>query len=208
MRWTEDDDAVLRGLIGQRLPASEIGIKMGCSRAAIIGRSHRIGIYPDSDKPTNRREARRRRGRPEDDSMGTRRSKPQRRAEWAVPGRYADKKRDAAAKQGRNAARVAAMNVCGDIPIEQRKTFMGLEPGDCRWPVGDPKTPEFFFCGGPQCEGSSYCGLHRAMGTAIERTVTEAEAARRKKWGANAKRKYFESDRRLYEVPTIADELE
>ena len=199
MLWTDDDDATLRGMIEQRLPASEIGRAMGRSRSAIIGRSHRIGIRPDSDKPTNRREARRRRGRPEDVSMGTRRSKPQRRLSWAVDGRYADKKRDAAAKQERNAARVAAMNICSDIPPEQRKTLVELKPNDCRWPVGDPKTPQFFFCGSPQCEGSSYCGLHWAQSRTAERTISEAEAARRKRWGANAKKKYF--------VRTIADDM-
>ena len=52
------------------------------------------------------------------------------------------------------------------IPFEQRKTFMQLGRGDCRWPVNDPGTPEFFFCGDKKLETGSYCAGHcqRAIG--------------------------------------------
>lgn len=36
-------------------------------------------------------------------------------------------------------------------------TILDLEPGDCRWPIGDPQTPEFRFCGKPQLEAKPYC---------------------------------------------------
>lgn len=46
------------------------------------------------------------------------------------------------------------------IPLSQRKTLMQLDPGDCRFPCGDPVDPGFFFCGGPSVEGGSYCPEH------------------------------------------------
>jgi GcrA cell cycle regulator len=46
------------------------------------------------------------------------------------------------------------------IPIEQRKTLMQLEHGNCRWPCGDPVDPGFFYCGGVAIEGKSYCIAH------------------------------------------------
>jgi GcrA cell cycle regulator len=53
-----------------------------------------------------------------------------------------------------------------DIPIEQRRTIETLERGECKWPVGDPDTPEFFFCGGKAYETGPYCSAHhhRAFG--------------------------------------------
>jgi GcrA cell cycle regulator len=41
-----------------------------------------------------------------------------------------------------------------------RKDLMGLASGDCRWPCGDPGTPDFFFCGAPQATGKPYCSAH------------------------------------------------
>ncbi len=34
------------------------------------------------------------------------------------------------------------------IPIGQRRTLLELNEQTCRWPIGDPATQEFYFCGG------------------------------------------------------------
>ena len=54
------------------------------------------------------------------------------------------------------------------IPVEQRRTLLGspfgaypaIEPGQCRWPVGDPEDPGFFFCGAHSGD-HTYCSPHR-----------------------------------------------
>ncbi len=33
----------------------------------------------------------------------------------------------------------------------------------CRWPIGNPRTPEFRFCGQPKISGLSYCPAHLAV---------------------------------------------
>lgn len=54
------------------------------------------------------------------------------------------------------------------IPINERRQFVDLEPGDCRWSFGDPRGQDFHFCSGLQ-EGTesrahrgkhSYCRYH------------------------------------------------
>lgn len=55
-----------------------------------------------------------------------------------------------------------------EIPVEQRRSVGGppfsLYPAmaahDCRWPIGDPKTPDFFFCGARAIAGKPYCAYH------------------------------------------------
>ena len=37
-----------------------------------------------------------------------------------------------------------------------------IRDGLCRWPFGDPKKPEFHFCGKPCDSTKSYCTEHRA----------------------------------------------
>lgn len=48
------------------------------------------------------------------------------------------------------------------IPVAQRKTLMTLEQKDCRWPVGEPGTEGFFFCGAEKAWGRPYCHAHCA----------------------------------------------
>jgi GcrA cell cycle regulator len=43
------------------------------------------------------------------------------------------------------------------------KTVDTLERNDCRWPIGDPRHPDFHFCGAPQVAGRPYCELHWRM---------------------------------------------
>src|SRR4029079_15734335 len=46
------------------------------------------------------------------------------------------------------------------IPIGQRRTLLELKEDPCRSPIGDPASPEFFFCGGKPLSGLPYCGHH------------------------------------------------
>ena len=47
-----------------------------------------------------------------------------------------------------------------EIPIGQRCTILDLTDSKCRWPIGDPGQPDFFFCGGRAIESLPYCGYH------------------------------------------------
>jgi GcrA cell cycle regulator len=47
-----------------------------------------------------------------------------------------------------------------EIPIEQRKTLLQLTEKTCRWPIGDPASSEFFFCGGENANEQPYCAFH------------------------------------------------
>src|ERR1700722_11688922 len=46
------------------------------------------------------------------------------------------------------------------IPIGQRCSLLELNDSKCRWPIGDPGSVEFFFCGGMPIDGLPYCSYH------------------------------------------------
>jgi GcrA cell cycle regulator len=46
------------------------------------------------------------------------------------------------------------------IPIGQRCSILELTESKCKWPIGDPSSVDFFFCGGKTVEGLPYCGHH------------------------------------------------
>ena len=46
------------------------------------------------------------------------------------------------------------------VPMSQRLSLLELNEATCHWPVGDPSSPEFFFCGGKALSGLPYCAHH------------------------------------------------
>jgi GcrA cell cycle regulator len=45
----------------------------------------------------------------------------------------------------------------------QPKRLLDLGPNDCRWPIGEPRSPDFRFCGKPHTPGRPYCDHHWEM---------------------------------------------
>ncbi len=63
------------------------------------------------------------------------------------------------------------------IPIGQRRTLLELNEDTCRWPIGDPASPEFFFCGGTAADGLPYCSYHSRVAYQPGRRPPQPQAA-------------------------------
>lgn len=64
------------------------------------------------------------------------------------------------------------------IEIDIRGVALGdLKDKMCRWPIGDPKDPEFRFCGCQSMAGLPYCGEHAkiAYQAATRNRILQAE---------------------------------
>ncbi|KEC56174.1 GcrA family cell cycle regulator [Bartonella koehlerae] len=46
------------------------------------------------------------------------------------------------------------------VPISRQLNLLQLSENTCRWPVGDPLSPDFHFCGADSGENSPYCAFH------------------------------------------------
>ena len=44
-----------------------------------------------------------------------------------------------------------------------RVDLLDLQISMCRWPIGDPRDGNFYFCGHPKFGNSSYCAVHSRM---------------------------------------------
>ena len=42
----------------------------------------------------------------------------------------------------------------------KKLTLMELTERTCKWPIGDPATEDFWFCGLPSVAGKPYCEAH------------------------------------------------
>jgi GcrA cell cycle regulator len=67
-------------------------------------------------------------------------------------------------RKGRR-SEVSAPNVSmPNVSIKRGKTLLELTNESCRWPIGDPSTKRFHFCGEPGADleqGIPYCERHR-----------------------------------------------
>ena len=141
MGWTEERVEMLKKLWADGLSASQIAAELGgITRNAVIGKVHRLGLSgraksPSSSAPRPRK--------PRAPGM-LRVSRSSIRGNTALAYDYV----------------VEPEPELIEIPIEQRKNLLQLTEATCHWPVGDPGSPDFFFCGGDANEGSPYCNYH------------------------------------------------
>jgi GcrA cell cycle regulator len=147
LSWTDERVALLRRLWEDGQSASKIAAQLGgVTRNAVIGKVHRLGLSG--------------RVKAGDDASA---AKP---VETEKPSAPAPAPEPVVAVGHRPAPEfppVAVRPVAGEpvaIPTSQRVTIMDLRESMCRWPLGDPTTPEFRFCGARSITGLPYCTHH------------------------------------------------
>jgi GcrA cell cycle regulator len=143
--WTEARVALLQRLQREGVPCAQIAAALGpgITRSAVLGKIHRLR----RTKPAARRRAAE--ARPA--ALGVARP-------LLIAARRARRQSPADA---RGAAALAQFNAA--IPADQRRTLLQLTRSTCRWPVGEPAEPGFFFCGGRAQAGRPYCAGHCAF---------------------------------------------
>jgi GcrA cell cycle regulator len=146
MSWTDERVELLKKLWAEGLSASQIAAELGSvTRNAVIGKVHRLGLSGRA-KPAASGAPRPR--KPRSSTQMLRVSRPAFRGNTALAQLY-------------EYELVHEPDLTENvIPIGQRRTLMELSEATCRWPIGDPGTPEFFFCGGNSVTGLPYCHYH------------------------------------------------
>src|SRR3974390_39879 len=146
MSWTDEPVETLKKLWADGHSASQIAAELGgITRNAVIGKVHRLGL-PGRAKSTSSAAPRQRKARAPSHMM--RIGRPAIRGNTALAHAY---------EIETEAEPELLDNV---IPIGQRRTILELNAQTCRWPVGDPSSGDFFFCGGNTLEGLPYCAYH------------------------------------------------
>lgn len=158
MTWTDERVESLKKLWADGLSASQIAAQLGnITRNAVIGKVHRLGLSGRAKSPSS---AAPRPRKPRSASHMMRISRPSMRGNTALAHAY---------DMELEPEPVPYDNV---IPIGQRRTLLELNEDTCRWPIGDPGSAEFFFCGGNSIASLPYCAYH-------SRVAYQPAAARR-----------------------------
>jgi GcrA cell cycle regulator len=129
------------------------------SRNSVLAKIRRLGITAARAHPRRRRRSIRM-GKRAASSHAVpdhlRASKPAERS-WPFPAWIID-----ARLHAESGPYVDQPGIDADIARAQRRTLLDLDSHTCRWPVGDPGSCDFFFCGAPPRSGRPYCAEHCA----------------------------------------------
>jgi GcrA cell cycle regulator len=174
MSWTDERVETLKNMWSEGKSASQIAKELGgVTRNAVIGKVHRLGLSNRVGGPD----------RPDDDMA------LDAFAEDPAPDPVQEPTAEPQPAQTRTTAKDAAPAVrakpagqpvppqpsTSEISAEalanlaevakkaKRLTLMQLTERTCKWPVGDPATDDFWFCGLPTVPGKPYCETHVAV---------------------------------------------
>ncbi|MBD8065770.1 GcrA cell cycle regulator [Devosia sp. PTR5] len=168
MGWTDERVELLKKLWMEGLSASQIAGELGegVTRNAVIGKVHRLKLSARA-KPTNTAP----RSRP-----AAARPAPRRVASPAATmssASHAGKPRMTTPRPQVMGATALAMAPEMEtelyvapasqelfIPEHKRLSLLQLSEQTCKWPIGDPLTKDFYFCGQHSLESGPYCEFH------------------------------------------------
>ena len=157
LSWTDERVELLRKLWLEGLSASRVAADLGggVTRNAVIGKVHRLGLSGRVKAQVPSSVNRARPNKPQN----TRTPMPQRAIGMPMRGNTA------LAVQARPMSLPQPQRMSGDVvPMAENVTIMDLRESMCRWPVGDPSSSEFRYCGGKAPIGDGpYCSFHSRM---------------------------------------------
>jgi GcrA cell cycle regulator len=172
MSWSEDRVETLKKMWGEGQSASQIAKELGgVTRNAVIGKVHRLGLSnrsTSSDKSDAKAKA-----KPAVAKTAKPKAAPKPAAKTApktelVPVPVVTRLKPIIPagqplppQPSANEIDPEALAKVTEVEKKAKKiTLMELTERTCKWPIGDPATPDFWFCGLPVQAGKPYCEAH------------------------------------------------
>ncbi|WP_372887265.1 GcrA family cell cycle regulator [Shimia sp.] len=177
MSWTDERVELLKKMWGEGQSASQIAKELGgVTRNAVIGKVHRLGL---SNRTTTKTET-----KPKAEAKPKVAPKPKAAPKPAAPKpepKPEPATTSATPKPAMSPARKAIIPAGQPLPPQpsaneispealakvneveksaKKLSLMELTERTCKWPVGDPATDNFWFCGLPVQAGKPYCEAH------------------------------------------------
>jgi GcrA cell cycle regulator len=167
MSWTDERVETLKKMWSEGQSASQIAKELGgVTRNAVIGKVHRLGLSNRAGaapaKPAKEKEE------PSAEAPATAPAKEEASAAVAperpsVPARrqIIPAGQPLPPQPSANEISPEALASVREVEKKSKKiSLMELTERTCKWPVGDPATDDFWFCGLPTQSGKPYCEAH------------------------------------------------
>ena len=164
----------LKSLVGKGLSTAEIGKRLGMSKNAIVGKLHRLGWNTKAIESAPESKKSDKKAATADKKTASKKPvvkavKPVKTATKAAPTDKKAKTSKLAApiekvepvkKSGGGYAIAAKNSGVHQRAVRHALEMANLKPCQCRWPIGDPDSEGFHFCGAQVFVGKPYCYEH------------------------------------------------
>ena len=162
MSWTDERVVVLKKMWGEGQSASQIAKELGgVTRNAVIGKVHRLGLSNRAGSTAPAPEKKSAKPSAPKKPMAT---KPEDRVvEVTVTPRkpIVPAGQPLPPQPSANEISPEALAKVNEVEkTAKRITLMELTERTCKWPIGDPATDDFWFCGLSVQQGKPYCEAH------------------------------------------------
>ena len=147
--WNDTAIGRLRTLWAEGHSTAEIGRRLGTSKNAVVGKSHRLNL---TARPSPIRK-----GGP-GQATRVRRPRCPSLAELQARATPNSASKPTASLQATELKRIPVANVRALPAVRQIKLVRGEQP--CCWPIGEPGRSGFHFCNKLNVEGKPYCPDH------------------------------------------------
>lgn len=175
--WDNATLKKLKALTGKGLSTSEIGKRLGMSKNAVVGKLNRLGWnlkaggVSGADNATAKKAESKKVVTPKSSAKKpavVSKSTPKKTAARAVAGKKAtglketvkNAEKKSSPSSGKSSAALNKNLAMHQRIIQHSLEMANLKPNQCRWPIGDPDSENFHFCGAPVFVGKPYCYEH------------------------------------------------
>ena len=165
MAWTDERIKQLRQLWSEGQSASKIAEKLGgVTRNAVIGKIHRLGLSNRSEN-SEKKIITKKRGRPakvkNTDNFQKQADNGKNKDFSQINSDKFDDLHVDGLEGDKNMLPAATLANIAELEENAKKlNLMELTERTCKWPIGDPATENFWFCGHPSEQGKPYCSTH------------------------------------------------
>lgn len=174
MSWTDERVELLKKMWGEGQSASQIAKELGgVTRNAVIGKVHRLGLSNRATGASSASPKTEAKAKPAPKPKPEAKPSPKTEAARPVSATPDAKPSSPARRQiipagqplppqpSANEISPEALAKVNEVEKKSKKiSLMELTERTCKWPVGDPATPDFWFCGLPVQAGKPYCEAH------------------------------------------------
>lgn len=171
MSWTDERVEILKNMWSEGKSASQIAKELGgVTRNAVIGKVHRLGLSnrtggtakAGAKDKHDLKEAAKAKMEPRAEAPKAETPAPE-TAPKPIPMRKSilPAGQPLPPQPSANEISPEVLATVREVEKKARKlSLMELTERTCKWPVGDPATEDFWFCGLPVQQGKPYCEAH------------------------------------------------
>ena len=182
MSWTDERVELLKKMWGEGQSASQIAKELGgVTRNAVIGKVHRLGLS-NRATTTTKSDAKAKAAPKQEAKAAPKASAPPKEPEpkpVVTPARrqIIPACQPLPPQPSANEISPEALAKVSEVEKKAKKiSLLELTERTCKWPIGDPATDDFWFCGLPTQAGKPYCEAH--VGVAFQPMSTRRDRRR------------------------------